>query len=62
MGKTIIATKRVIYRNRQVPKGYTLREIKALLKRQMQCEEYQAIVENSLLGVLETWEEVYNIL
>ena len=32
LGKTIIATKRVINRNRQIPKEYTIREIKALLK------------------------------
>ena len=62
VGKCILATKRVIYRYRQVPKEYTLREIKATLKYQMQCEEFQAIIDNSLESFLETWEDVYDVL
>ena len=60
--KTIIATKRVIYRNRQIPKEYTMREVKALLKCQMQNEEYQAGIENSFENFQKTWEQVYNLL
>ena len=60
--KTIIATKRVIYRNRQIPKDYTIREVKALLKCQMQNEEYQAGIENSFENFQKTWEQVYNLL
>ena len=35
--KTIMATKRVIYRNRQKDNQYSLRAVQALLKSQMQC-------------------------
>ena len=43
--QTILATKRVIYRNRQKGTPYTLIEVKALLKTQILIEEYQAYIE-----------------
>ena len=45
--KTILATKRVIYRNRQKGTPYTLIEVKALLKTQMLIEEYQAYIKGT---------------
>ena len=60
--KTIMATKRVIYRNRQKGKTFSIREIKALLKSQMQCEEYQSVIDNAYDCFQETWECIYNVL
>ena len=45
--KTILATKRVIYRNRQKGMPYTLIEVNALLKSQMLIEEYQANIDGT---------------
>ena len=53
--KTIIAAKRVIYRNRQYGEAYSLREVKSLLKSQMILEEYHSYVEGNDVHFLETW-------
>ena len=60
--KTIMATKKVIYRNRQKGSQYSLREVQASLKSQMKCEEYQLIIENSFKNFLDIWELEYNLL
>ena len=43
--KTILATKMVIYRNRQKEKSYHIEEVKTLLRQQMLIEEYDASVK-----------------
>ena len=60
--KTITATKRVIYRNRQIGKQYTITEVKSLLRNQMIIEEYQASIEGTYLIFLKTWEVVYGLI
>ena len=60
--KTLIATKRVIHRNRQQGKPYTLREVKALLRTQMLLEEYQSSIEGTDVTFLKTWETIYRIM
>ena len=45
--KTILATTRVIYRNRQGGKPYSLKEVQALLRSQMLIEEYQSGIEGT---------------
>ena len=60
--KTLIATKRVIYRNRQQGKPNSLREVKALLRTQMLFEEYQSSVEGTDVTFLKTWETIYRII
>ena len=60
--KTIMATKKVIYRNRQKGSQYSLREVQASLKSQMKCKEYQSMIENSFKNFLDIWELVYNLL
>ena len=42
--KTITATKKVIYRNRQNGGKYNIKEVKNVLSKQMKIEEYQASV------------------
>ena len=60
--KTIIATDRVIYRNRQQGKPHSIREVKALLKSQMLLEEYHSSTEGTDTIFLKTWENIYRIL
>ena len=60
--KTIIATKRVIYRNRQIGKAYNITEVKSCLRNQMQIEEYQSSIEGTYLTFLKTWEAVYGLI
>ena len=60
--KMIMATKKVIYRNRQVNTKYSINEIIAVLKLQLKCEEYKAVVENSFLEFLDVWEMMYNLI
>ena len=57
--KAILATKRVIYRNRQLGNAYSLAEVKSLLRSQMVLEEYQASVEGIDIDFLKTWEVIY---
>ena len=57
--KTILAAKKVIYRNRQTGKQYSLAEVKALLRSQMLTEEYQASIDGKDLEFLGTWEIIY---
>ena len=52
--KSIVAAKRVIYKNRQVGKRYSLNEMKALLKTQMRLEEYHSSIEGTDLKFLQT--------
>ena len=60
--KTILATKRVIYRNRQEGKPYSIIEVKARLRTQMLMEEYHAMIEGSEVKYLKTWELIYGII
>ena len=60
--KSIIAAKRVIYRNRQHGKTYSLREVKSLLKSQMILEEYQSGVEGNDVHFLKTWESIDRVM
>ena len=62
LDKTLIATKRVIYRNRQSGKPYTLREVKGILRNQMLIEEYQSTLDGTHLSFLKTWEKIYEII
>ena len=57
--KTILATKKLIYRNRQTGKPYSLRELKSVLRSQMIIEEYQASLNGTDLDFLKTWEIIY---
>ena len=60
--KTIIATKGVIYKNRQIGKNYHIKEVQSLLKSQMLMEEYQAGLEGNDEIFLKTWERIYRYL
>ena len=60
--KTIMATKKIIYRNRQKGSRYSLKEVQISLRSQMNIEEYQSIIENSFTKFLDIWEPVYDIL
>ena len=60
--KTILATKKVIYRNRQSGKPYSLNEIKACLKSQMLIEEYQANINENNRLFLYTWAQIYQFI
>ena len=60
--KTLIATKRVIYRNRQIGRPYTLQEVKALLRNQMLLEEYQSSIEGTDETFLKSWETLYRFI
>ena len=60
--KTILATKKVIYRNRQSGKPYSLNEIKACLKSQMLIEEYQANINGNNRLFLHTWAQIYQFI
>ena len=60
--KTILATKRNIYRNRQTGKPYSLTEVKACLKSQMLIEEYQANIEGNDRLFLHTWAQIYQFI
>ena len=60
--KTILATKKVIYRNRQSGKPYSLNEIKACLKSQMLIEEYQANINGNNRLFLYTWAQIYQFI
>ena len=62
LDKIIIATTRVIYRNRQQGKPYTLQEVQATLRSQMQNEEYQSSIEGTDLDFIKTWEPIYGII
>ena len=57
--KTITATKKVIYRNRQYGGKYSLKDVKNVLSKQMKIEEYQASVIGNDTIFLHTWEKVY---
>ena len=57
--KTITATKKVIYRNRQHGGKYNIKEVKNVLSRQKKIEEYQASVIGDDTIFLNTWEKVY---
>ena len=57
--KTIIATKMVIYRNRQKGKNYHIEEVKSLLRQQMLLEEYDASVRGRKNEFLDIWERAY---
>ena len=60
--KTIIATKKVIYRNRQSGKTYRLAEVKSCLRNQMVLEEYHANIEGTEQLFLHTWENIYQFI
>ena len=60
VGKTILATKRMINRNRQKGSQYTLREITSILKSQLVIEEYQSGIEGNDEDFLKTWGIIYN--
>ena len=60
--KTIIATKRVIYRHRQKGTQYTLREVKTILRSQLTVEEYQSGIEGNDHLFLKTWGTIYNFI
>ena len=60
--KTIMATKKIIYRNRQKGSRYSLKEVQISLRSQMNIEEYQSIIENSFTKFLDIWEPVYDLL
>ena len=60
VGKTILATKRMINRNRQKGSQYTLREIKSILKSQLVIEEYQSGIDGNDVEFLKTWGNIYN--
>ena len=57
----MIATKMVIYRNRQQEKIYKLGEVKALLRQQMILTEHNAIIKSGDDKLLHTciWETAY---
>ena len=57
--KTILAAKKIIYRNRQTGKQYSITELKSMLRSQMLTEEYQASIDGKDLGFLRTWEIIY---
>ena len=57
--KTILATKKTIYRNRQTGKPYSLNEVKACLKSQMLIEEHQANIDGNERSFLHTWAQIY---
>ena len=60
--KTILATKRIIYRNRQIGKPYRLAEVKACLRSQMLIEEYQANIDGNDGLFLHTWVQIYQFI
>ena len=60
--KTIIATKMVIYRNRQKGKNYHIEEVKSLLRQQMLLEEYDASVRGRQNEFLDIWERAYALI
>ena len=60
--KTIIATKRVIYRHRQKGTQYTLREVKTILRSQLTVGEYQSGIEGNYHLFLKTWGTIYNFI
>ena len=60
--KTIMATKRVIYRNRQEGAQYSLRDVTRLLKSQMTVEEYHSGINGNDEEFLQTWEIIYEII
>ena len=59
--KTIIAAKKIIYRNRQ-GKPYRLSELKSCLKGQMVIEEYQSHIDGDDKSFLKTWESLYQFI
>ena len=60
--KTIVATTRVIYRNRQQGKPHSLKEVQALLRSQMLIEEYQSSIEGTDKSFLKTWKLIYRVI
>ena len=60
--KTILATKKNIYRNRQSSKPYSVTEVKACLKSQMLIEEYQANINGNNRLFLHTWAQIYQFI
>ena len=60
--KTILATKRVIYRHRQNGTQYNLMEVKNILKSQLTVEEYQSGIEGNDQVFLKTWGTIYNFI
>ena len=57
-----MATKRVIYRNRQEGAQYSLRDVTRLLKSQMTLEEYHSGINGNDEEFLQTWEIIYEII
>ena len=60
--KTILATTRVIYKNRQEGKPYSIKEVQTLLRSQMLIEEYQSSIEGTDKLFLKIWELIYGII
>ena len=60
--KTIIAAKKIIYRNRQQGRPYRLSELKACLKGQMVIEEYQSHIDGDDRKFIKTWESLYQFI
>ena len=60
--KMIIATKRVIYKNRQTGKSYNIKEVHSLLRSQMLLEEYKSSLEGDDRIFMETWELIYGYI
>ena len=62
VGKVILATKKVIYNNRERERLFNINAVKRVFHRQQCLEEYKAEIEDKVESFMQTWVSVYEEL
>ena len=58
INETVLVTKQVIYKHRQITRRYSLEEVKAILYHQMKMGEYMARTNKTEIQFDKTWDRV----